>query len=61
MLYLVKWVGAVGSPSTHFPATLAEEVLTLGVDLDEAEGVVSATDEETVIVGIIPPVTTQDE
>ena len=43
------------------PVTLAEEVLTLGVDLGEADRVVSAVDKETIIVGIIPPTTTQDE
>ena len=46
---------------TSPPATLAQEVLTLGVVLGEADRVVSATDEETVIVGIIPPTTTWDE
>ena len=46
---------------TSLPAALAEEVLTLGVDLGEADRVVSTTDKETVIVGIIPPATTQDE
>ena len=43
------------------PATLAQEVLTLGVILGEADRVVSAADEETVIVGVIPPATTWDE
>ena len=42
------------------PVTLAEEVLTLGVDLGEADRVVSTADEETIIVGAIPPATTQD-
>ena len=36
-------------------------MLTLGLNLGEADRVVSATDEETVIVGTVPPVTTQDE
>ena len=36
-------------------------MLTLGVDLGEADRVVSTVDEETVIVGIIPPMTTRDE
>ena len=36
-------------------------MLTLGVDLGEADRIVSAVDEETVIVGIIPPTTTWDE
>ena len=40
---------------------LTEEVLTLRVDLGEADRVVSAADEETIIVGIIPPTTTWDE
>ena len=40
--------------------TLAEEVLTLGVDLGKADRVVSTADEETIMVGIIPPATTQD-
>ena len=51
------WITLCTSP----PATLAEEVLTLGVDLGEADRVVSTADDETVIVGIIPPMTTQDE
>ena len=42
-------------------ATLAEEVLTLGVNLGEADRVVSTVDKETIIVGIIPPATTRDE
>ena len=40
--------------------TLAEEVLTLGVNLGEADRVVSTADEETVMVGIILPATTRD-
>ena len=40
--------------------TLTEEVLTLGVDLGEADRVVSTADEETIMVGIIPSTTTQD-
>ena len=36
-------------------------MLTLGVDLGEADRVVSTADEETVIVGIIPPTTSRDE
>ena len=51
------WITLCTSP----PATLAEEVLTLGVILGEADRVVSTADEETIIVGIIPPTTTQDE
>ena len=46
---------------TSPPATLAHEVLTLGVVVGEADRVISAADEETVIVGIIPPATTWDE
>ena len=51
---------------TSLPVTLAEEVLTeevltLGVDLGEADRVVSTADEETIIVGIILPATTWDE
>ena len=41
-------------------ATLAEEVLTLGVGLSEADKFVSAADEETIMVGIILPATTWD-
>ena len=51
------WITLHTSP----PVTLAEEVLTLGVNLGEADRVVSTADEETLIVGIIPPTTTQDE
>ena len=51
------WITLCTSP----PATLAEEVLTLGVDLGEADRIVSAVDEETIIVGIILPATTWDE
>ena len=51
------WITLCTSP----PATLEEEVLTLGVNLGKADRVVSTVDEETVIVGIIPPTTTQDE
>ena len=51
------WITLCTSP----PTTLAEEVLTLGVNLGEADRIVSGVDEETVIVGIIPPATTQDE
>ena len=40
--------------------TLAGEVLTLGVDLGEADRVVSTADEETIMVGIILPTTTWD-
>ena len=46
---------------TSLPATLAQEVLTLGAVVGEADRVVSAADEETVTVGIIPPATTWDE
>ena len=41
-------------------ATLAGEVPTLGVSLGKADKIVSAADEETVMVGIILPTTTQD-
>ena len=51
------WINLCTSP----PVVLAEEVLILGVNLGETDRVVSATDEETVMVGIIPPMTTQDE
>ena len=51
------WITLHTSP----PATLGEVVFTLGVNLGEANRVVSTADEETVIVGIIPPTTTQDE
>ena len=43
------------------PAALAEEVLTLGLNLGKADRVVSTADEVTVIVGTVPPMTTQDE
>ena len=43
------------------PAALAEEVLILGLELGETDRVVSSEDEETVIVGTVPPVTIQDE
>ena len=43
---------------TSLPATLVQEVLTLGVVVGKADRVVSAADEETVTVGIIPPTTT---
>ena len=46
---------------TSLPTVLVEEVLTLGLDLGEADRVVSAADEEMVIVGTIPPITTWDE
>ena len=46
---------------TSLPAALAEEVLTLGLDLGEVDKVFSAADEETVIVGTVPPMITQDE
>ena len=46
---------------TSLPATLAQEVLTLGAVVGEADRVISTADEETVTVGIIPPATTQDE
>ena len=46
---------------TSLPATLAQEVWTLGAIVGKADRVVSAADEETVTVGIIPPTTTQDE
>ena len=38
-----------------------DEVVTLGLDLGEADKVVSTAHEETVIVGTIQPITTQDE
>ena len=46
---------------TSLPATLVQEVLTLGAIVGEADRVISAADEETVTVGIIPPATTWDE
>ena len=46
---------------TSPPATLVQEVLTLGVILGKTDRVVSAADEETVTVSIIPPATTQDK
>ena len=42
---------------TSLHPALAEEVHTLGLNLGKADRVVSATDEETVIVGTILPVT----
>ena len=46
---------------TSPPVTLAQEVLTLGAIVGEADRVISAADEETVTVGILPPATTWDE
>ena len=46
---------------TSLPPTLAQEVLTLGAIVGEADKVISAADEEIVTVGIIPPTTTWDE
>ena len=43
------------------PATLAQEVLTLGAIVGEADRVISAAEEETVTVGILLPTTTWDE
>ena len=43
------------------PATLAQEVLTLGAIVGEADRVISAAEEETVTEGILPPATTRDE
>ena len=51
------WITLHTSP----PSVLAEEVLILGVNLGKADRVVSATDEETVMVGIVLPTTTWDE
>ena len=45
---------------TSLPATLAQEVLTLGAIVGKADRVISAAEEETVTVGIFPPTTTQD-
>ena len=46
---------------TSPPVTLAQEVLTLGAIIGEADRVVSAAEEETVTVGILLPATTRDE
>ena len=46
---------------TSLPTVLVEEVLTLGLNLGKADRVVSATEEEMVIVGTIPPITMWDE
>ena len=46
---------------TSPPSTLAEEVLTLGAIMGEADRVVSTAEEETVTMEILPPATTQDE
>ena len=46
---------------TSLPTVLVEEVLTLGLDLGEADRVVSTAEEEMVIVGTIPPITMWDE
>ena len=51
------WITLHTSP----PTTLADEVLTLGVDLAKADRIVSTVDKETIIVSIIPPTTTQNE
>ena len=45
---------------TSPPATLAQEVLTLGAIVGEANRVISAAEEETVTVGILLPATTRD-
>ena len=45
---------------TSLPATLAQEVLTLGAVVGEADRVISTADEETVTIGIISPTTTLD-
>ena len=46
---------------TSLPAVLAVEVLIQGLNLGKADRVVSAPDEETVMVGTVPPITTRDE
>ena len=46
---------------TSPPVTLAQEVLTLGAIMGEADRVVSAAEEDTVTMGILPPTTTWDE
>ena len=46
---------------TSLPATLAQEVLTLGAVVGEADRVISVADKETVTVGIILHTTTRDE
>ena len=51
------WITLHTSP----PVTLAQEVLTLGAIMGEANRVVSTAEEDTVTMGILPPVTTQDE
>ena len=45
---------------TSLSAVLVVEVLIWGLDLSEADRVVSAPDEETVMVGTIPPITMWD-
>ena len=46
---------------TSLSAVLAVEVLIWGLDLGKADRVVSAPDEEAVMVGTVPPITMQDE
>ena len=46
---------------TSLPATLPQEVLILGAVVGDADRVVSAVEEDTVTVGILPPTTTWDE
>ena len=43
------------------PVTLLQEVLILGAVVGNADRVVSAVEEDTITVGILPPATTQDE
>ena len=46
---------------TSPPVTLAQEVLTLGAIMGEADRVVSTAEEVMVTMGILPPATTRDE
>ena len=55
-------MGVVGSLSIHLLLLPQQKrCLPLGPNLGQADRVVPTTDEETVIVGTIPPVTTRDE
>ena len=43
------------------PVTLLQEVLILGAVIGDADRVVSAAEEDTIMMGILPPTTTWDE
>ena len=62
MPYLLRWGGCCWiTLCTSLPTVLVEEVLTLGLDLGEADRVVSTAEEEMVIVGTILLITMWDQ